>query len=88
MLDRTSVIGGSYENGSAIFILYACVPEGNHVFFFHSCVSPRCSARIPFPGNSEENFSLSRLARRIGLRCALQCTDRGCTRSPRPSAAL
>jgi hypothetical protein len=34
MLDRTSVIGGSYENGSAIFILYACVPEWNHVFFF------------------------------------------------------
>jgi len=56
MLDRTSVIGGYYENGSAIFILYACVPKGNHAGFIHSCVFPRCSARIPFPGHSEENF--------------------------------
>ena len=23
-----------YENGSAIFILYACVPKGNHVVFY------------------------------------------------------
>jgi len=30
MLDPISVIGGLYENGSAIFILYACVPKENH----------------------------------------------------------
>jgi hypothetical protein len=33
MLDRTAVRGGYYKNGSAIFILYACVPKGNHVVF-------------------------------------------------------
>jgi len=33
ILDRTAVMSGYYENGSAIFFLYACVPKGNHVIF-------------------------------------------------------
>jgi hypothetical protein len=50
MLDRTSVIGGSYENGSAIFILYACVPEGNHVVFFSFVRFPKVFCPYPIPG--------------------------------------
>jgi hypothetical protein len=33
MLDHTVAIGGYYENGSGIFMLYACVTKGILSFF-------------------------------------------------------
>ena len=47
MLYRTAVKGGYYENGSAIFILYACVPKGNHVVFNYETQGRPFGLRYP-----------------------------------------